>query len=408
MTALIIFRLPHVVEDNGATPYILMYNSRSRLLAVCHRITMTLRRGSPVPIEGWNPEMPPLDVMPPGSGFAPLRGAPGGGSPPSEDKVAGRLRLAEADSWQLLRKLSAASTVEPCQGVALATADAFHWLASAPDACLSACVTDPPYGLIEYEQKDHAKMKIGRGGVWRIPPSFDGAERAPVPRFTVLTALDRKRLNHFFRVLAGHIFRTLVPGGHVIIASNPLLSTNTFACFEQAGFEKRGEIIRLVQTLRGGDRPKGAESEFGDVTVMPRACWEPWGLFRKPISEKTVSANLRRWGTGGLRRLSAGEPFRDVIESAPTGPRERAISPHPSLKPQRFMRQIVRAVLPLGIGVVFDPFTGGGSTLAASAHLGYKAIGTELDQDYAKAASRAIPLLRDLQSHPPSKRAASE
>jgi site-specific DNA-methyltransferase (adenine-specific) len=65
-------------------------------------------------------------------------------------------------------------------------------------------------------------------------------------------------------------------------------------------------------------------------------------------------------------------------------------------------------VLPLGIGVVFDPFTGGGSTLAASAHLGYKAIGTELDQDYAKAASRAIPLLRDLQSHPPSKRAASE
>ncbi len=60
------------------------------------------------------------------------------------------------------------------------------------------------------------------------------------------------------------------------------------------------------------------------------------------------------------------------------------------------MRQIVRAALPLGIGIVYDPFVGGGSTLAAAANVGYKSVGTELDSCYVAAANQAIPYLRDL------------
>jgi site-specific DNA-methyltransferase (adenine-specific) len=67
-------------------------------------------------------------------------------------------------------------------------------------------------------------------------------------------------------------------------------------------------------------------------------------LFRKPISEKTVAANLRRWQTGGLRRLSAHKPLPDVIPSGRTPEREEAISDHPCVKPQHFMRIIVRAL----------------------------------------------------------------
>jgi site-specific DNA-methyltransferase (adenine-specific) len=306
------------------------------------------------------------------------------------------LKRAEDAAWRELCRLSGNHVTHPCPGVGVVNGDALRWLANVPADTIHGIVTDPPYGLIEYEDKDHEKMRAGRGGVWRIPPSFDGVERAPVPRFTVLTADDRKRLERFFRRFAKLAYDALVPGGHLMVASNPLLSTATFACFERAGFEKRGEIIRLVQTLRGGDRPKGAEAEFADVTVMPRSLWEPWGLFRKPLSERTVAANLRRWGTGGLRRVSGAEPFRDVIESSPTRASERAIANHPSLKPQRFMRQVVRAVLPLGTGVVYDPFVGGGSTLAAAARLGYKAIGTELDADYAALAVSAIPELSRL------------
>lgn len=72
------------------------------------------------------------------------------------------------------------------------------------------------------------------------------------------------------------------------------------------------------------------------------------------------------------------------------------ISPHPSLKPQAFMRQIVRAALPLGEGVVLDPFMGGGSTIAAAIAVGYESIGVEQDPIFFAMAERAIPLLARL------------
>ncbi len=118
---------------------------------------------------------------------------------------------------------------------------------------------------------------------------------------------------------------------------------------------------RLVMTMRGGDRPKDAHVEFSDVSVMARSMREPWLVFRKPI-EGRVQDNLRKWGTGGFRRFSAERPFGDVIVSAPTCAAERALAQHPSLKPQAFLRQLVRGVLPLGKGVVLDPFAGSGST----------------------------------------------
>src|SRR5207253_2535846 len=188
-------------------------------------------------------------------------------------------------------------------------------------------------------------------------PAFDGCKRNPLPRFTVLGKDDYVALREFFAVFAKEAIRILVPGAHAIIATNPLLSHHMYLPMIQAGFEKRGEIIRLVQTLRGGDRPKNAHEEFADVSVMPRSAWEPWGLFRKPC-EGRVQDNLRKWGTGGLRRVSGKNPFVDVIQSAPTRREERTIAPHPSLKPQAFMRQLVRAALPLGRGVVLDPFRG--------------------------------------------------
>lgn len=270
--------------------------------------------------------------------------------------------------------------------------DAVAWLRSQPASSMHAIVTDPPYGLKEYTEPEKQKLRKGRGGVWRIPPSFDGCKRSPLPRFTVLDDTDRAALRAFFAAFADEAMRVLVPGAHVIVATNPLLSHLVYVPMIEAGFEKRGEIIRLVQTLRGGDRPKNAHAEFTDVSVMPRSAWEPWGLFRKPC-EGRVQDNLRKWGTGGLRRISETEPFLDVIRSTPARREERAIAAHPSLKPQAFMRQIVRAALPLGRGVLLDPFMGAGATIAAAAAIGYQSVGIEIDPIYFEIACRAIPIL---------------
>ena len=273
-------------------------------------------------------------------------------------------------------------------------ADCFEWMSRLPAESLHAIVTDPPYGVKEYNFEQIEKRANGNGGIWRIPPSFDGSNRAPLPRFTALTEKERQELFRFFQEWSKVALHALRPGGHVFIASNAFLSQLIFSALIAGGLEFRSELIRLVRTFRGGDRPKNAEDEFPDVCSLPRSCYEPWGVFRKPLPKgMKVSDCLRTYGTGGLRRVSDEQPFSDVIISERTPRREREIAAHPSLKPQSFLRQVVHAALPLGEGIIADPFMGSGSTVAAAEALKINCIGVERFYDYFVMSKEATPKL---------------
>ncbi len=276
----------------------------------------------------------------------------------------------------------------------LVHADCLEWLSRVPENTLHAIVTDPPYGVKEYDFDQLEKRANGNGGVWRVPPSFDGHVRSPLPRFTALDARERKRLDRFFCEWSRAACHALRPGGHMFIASNAFLAPLVYSALVDGGLEFRGQIIRLVRTLRGGDRPKNAEDEFPGVSSLPRGCYEPWGLFRKPMLPRMkVSDCLREFQTGGLRRTDDDLPFSDVIDSGRTPLRERVIAAHPSLKPQAFLRQIARAALPLDLGIIADPFAGSGSTVAAAEAIGQHAVGVERFADYYRMAQDVVPQL---------------
>ena len=278
-------------------------------------------------------------------------------------------------------------------------ADCFEWMGRIPKDSVQAIVTDPPYGVKEYDFDQIEKRANGNGGIWRIPPAFDGSNRAPLPRFTALNQKERDTLRRFFSEWGKLAIRVLAPGGHVFVASNAFLSQLVFSALVDGGLEFRGELIRLVRTFRGGDRPKNAEAEFQAVCSMPRSCYEPWGIFRKPLPvNMRVSDCLRAFGTGALRRISVDQPFNDVIISERTPRRERGIADHPSLKPQSFLRQVVRAALPLGSGIILDPFMGSGSTVAAAEAIGLDCIGIERYSDYYEMSKKSIPQLARLAS----------
>lgn len=305
----------------------------------------------------------------------------------------GRYRLVGSDDYEGQPETLMPAVVH--ERATLYHASCFDWLSARESNSIHAVVTDPPYGLVEYSKKEQLKLRNGTGGVWRIPPSFDGHRRSPLPRFTVLTKQDHVEMHEFFRRLGTQLARVTVPGANIIVASNPLLTHIVAGALSEGGLEVRGTIVRLVMTMRGGDRPKNAHKEFPNVSVMPRSMYEPWVVLRNPVSGR-VQDNLRKWGTGGFRRVSEGKPFGDIIQSQPTPRAERQIAPHPSLKPQQFLRQIVRAVLPLGAGVIYDPFAGSGSTLAAANAVDYESLGTELDEHYVQVARDAIGQLSSL------------
>ena len=93
--------------------------------------------------------------------------------------------------------------------------------------------------------------------------------------------------------------------------------------------------------------------------------------------------------------MPEGLPFSDILDIGRTPKAEREIAPHPSLKPQALLRELVWSILPLGEGVVCDPFMGSGSTVAAAEAVGYRSIGIEKYKSYYELASNAIaPLSR--------------
>ena len=261
-------------------------------------------------------------------------------------------------------------------------ADCFEWLLTQSPNTLQGICTDPPFGIVEFLPHEMAKLRKGRGGVWRLPPTIGGSQRNPLPRFTTLSAEERDHVRVYFREFGEAVFPVLVPGAHVFIAGTPMLQHLVQMGMAEAGYEVRGAVMRLYRGFRGGDRPKLAEDEFREVCVTPRGAYEPWMLFRKPISEKTVAQNLRKWGTGALRRPSEDQPLPDIIPSGKTPVLEESISKHPTLKPQQFLRILVRTLLPLGEGTLLEPFSGSGSTIAACQAVGYDSIGIELDDEY--------------------------
>jgi site-specific DNA-methyltransferase (adenine-specific) len=270
-------------------------------------------------------------------------------------------------------------------------ADCLEWMGSIPENSIHGIVTDPPYGVKEYQFDQIEKMANGNGGIWRIPPAFDGCVRSPLPRFTALNQKERDQLYRFFVELGKVATHALRPGGHMFIATNSFLCQSVYCALVEGGLEFRGQLIRVVRTMRGGDRPKNAEEEFPDVCSLPRGGYEPWGILRKPlIAGMKVSDCLRRFETGGLRRLPENLPFSDLIQSTRTSKEERRIADHPSLKPQALLRELVYTVLPLGKGIVLDPFAGSASTIAAAEALGVTAIGIEKSRDYYEKGRKNV------------------
>lgn len=144
--------------------------------------------------------------------------------------------------------------------------------------------------------------------------------------------------------------RVLKPGGHALVWAIPRTSHWTATALEDAGFEIRDVICHLfgsgfpksldiskaIDKAAGAERIDAGPSPFADkgrtktrnsfgggeltasanerltIAATPAAKqWSGWGtalkpasehwiLVRKPCSEKTVAANVLRWGTGGL------------------------------------------------------------------------------------------------------------
>lgn len=95
----------------------------------------------------------------------------------------------------------------------------------------------------------------------------------------------------------------------------------------------------------------------------------------------------------GLEELPLKKTFHDGRKAKSEVPQQRHSienqNNHPTVKPFKLMRYLIRLVTPVG-GVVLDPFLGSGTTGAVAVACGFKFIGVEKEKDYLEIARARI------------------
>lgn len=206
--------------------------------------------------------------------------------------------------------------------------DCLEVLKTLPDNCIDSLVTDPPAG-ISFMGKHWDDDKGGR-----------------------------KQWTAWMTEVMSECLRVMKPGAHGLVWAIPRTSHWTGAALEDAGFEVRDTILhcfgsgfpKSMDISKAIDKAAGAKREtynraaFGgsfsddNGTTYGQAIsnepltdaakqWEGWGtalkpaaemwwLIRKPCSEKTVAANVLKWGVGGLNidgcRIEAGSDLEEL------------------------------------------------------------------------------------------------
>lgn len=176
------------------------------------------------------------------------------------------------------------------------------WLAGYDGPLFDSCVTDPPYHLTSIVKRygkqgsaPTANPAYARAAKGFMGKEWDGGDVAFRPET--------------WRA----VFDKLKPGAHLVAFSGTRTFHRMVCAIEDAGFEIRDTIcwhygsgFPKSHSMRSIDRP-----ELG--TALKPAT-ELICLARKPLSEKSVAANVLRWGTGALNidgcRIGTDEELR--------------------------------------------------------------------------------------------------
>jgi DNA modification methylase len=211
--------------------------------------------------------------------------------------------------------------------------DCLEELRKLPENSVDSLVTDPPYGWRfmgkAWDIPDIEKMeKSATGKLPRL--CTDGAIRPPREDCKAIAAgtYDQSLSgNQAFQLWteewAREAYRVLKPGAHILVFCGPRTYHRMAAGVEDAGFEIRDQL----QWLFGSGFPKslniekaGAGEKWAGWGTALKPANEPILLGRKPCSEKTVAANVLKWGCGGLNidasRIAGHNPSIDRRETA--------------------------------------------------------------------------------------------
>lgn len=309
---------------------------------------------------------------------------------------------------------AAGAGVDLGQGVTLHQAECVQRMAELADAGVRvhAIITDPPYHLEHMSKRFRNGTPVQAGGDGAFERRSQGWLNHDWDGGTVAFDAETWRV----------ALDLLHPGGHLIAFSSDQNYDRLVSAAADAGFERRrmvawlhGQGMSTARQIRGG-RYDGAAPDL-------KPAIEPACVMRKPIDRRngSVARQLGDTGTGALniRESRVGTTGGTTVRGVPgtyrkqecgrypsgvchdggddvmgelghaaafyycakPGPSERSDTAHPTVKPLRLMRWLVRMVTFPG-QTILDPFAGSGTTGMAAILEGRNAILIEQHSNY--------------------------
>jgi site-specific DNA-methyltransferase (adenine-specific) len=170
-------------------------------------------------------------------------------------------------------------------------ASMLDYLATYDGPLFDSCVTDPPY---------HLASIVARFGKEGSAPCKEGATGAYARASRGFMGKEWDGGDIAFRPETWRaVYDALKPGAHLVAFSGTRTYHRMACAIEDAGFEIRDQLAWMY----GSGFPKShsmrdiGKPEWG-TAIKP--AWEPICLARKPLSEKTVAANVLKHGTGAI------------------------------------------------------------------------------------------------------------
>jgi len=168
-----------------------------------------------------------------------------------------------------------------------------------PENSIDSCVTDPPYHLTSIVKRfggaNAAPAKFGTDGAFArasagfMGKQWDGGDIAFRPETWAA------------------VLRILKPGANLVAFSATRRYHRMACAIEDAGFE----ILDQIAWAYGSGMPKSHSAGEGRGTALKPA-WEPIVWARKPLSERTIMSNIRKWGTGFIMIDGCRVPVSDA------------------------------------------------------------------------------------------------
>ena len=269
-----------------------------------------------------------------------------------------------------------------------------------------------------------------------------------IPRTSHWTAMALENSGFIVRDVITHLFGSGFPKSLNISkaidkaagAEREVLGTKDGGPNIKGNNFSRDDGTRNIEKITTPSTPEAKQWDGWGTALKPAS--EHWILVRKPLEKKTVAENVKAYGTGGINidgcRV-AGKPrmthtdgnYQSKTKNTevygewglghkcpePQGrfPANLVLSgdapeaewtrffycakaskaergegnTHPTVKPEKLMRYLVRLITPPG-GTVLDPFTGSGSTGIAAIKEGFKFLGIEKEKEYFDIAESRL------------------